>query len=173
MTSQLISASTHGSEDTVAFWGAGLLRAGGGVDLDFDLTILVHMAAFAVLVIVLKPLLFDPLLNLFEERERRTEGAKLLARKMDERAGEILQRYEVEVEQVRRTAAEEREKLRAEGQQREAQILAEARAEAAKLLEQGRARIESERRTRRVELVAKTQEIARDIAAQVLGREVV
>jgi F-type H+-transporting ATPase subunit b len=172
MTSELISASTHGSEDVVAFLGAGLFRE-GGVDLDFDLTILVHMAAFAVLVIVLKPLLFDPLLNLFEERERRTEGAKLLARKMDERAGELLQRYEVELEAVRRTATEEREKLRAEGQRREAQILAEARAEAAKLFEQGKARIESERRARRAELVGKTQEIARDIAAQVLGREVV
>jgi F-type H+-transporting ATPase subunit b len=172
MTSYLTSASTLGSEDLAAFLGAGLLRE-GGVTLDFDLTILIHMAAFTVLVVVLKPLLFDPLLNLFEERERRTEGAKLLARKMDERAGEILRRYDVELATVRAAAAEEREKLRAEGQRLEAQILAEARAEAAKVLEQGKVRIESERRATRAELAGKTQEIARDIAARVLGREVV
>jgi F-type H+-transporting ATPase subunit b len=92
---------------------------------------------------------------------------------MDERAGEILKRYEVEIEAVRRSAAEEREKLRAEGQRLEAQILAEARSEISRVLEQGKANIEKERRATRAELSNKTQEIAREIAARVLGREVV
>ena len=97
-------------------FSSGELTPAEAVNLDFDLTFVVQMVAFSVLVIILKPLLFDPLMKLFEERERRTEGAKLLARKMDERAGELLQRYETELETVRRAAAEEREKLRAEGQ---------------------------------------------------------
>src|SRR6266536_2564184 len=103
MTTLLISVSTALADGAASSGGASLRE--GGVNLDFDLTILVQMAFFTVLVIVLKPLLFDPLLRLFEERERRTEGAKLLARKMDERAGEILQRYDVEIETVRRAAA--------------------------------------------------------------------
>jgi F-type H+-transporting ATPase subunit b len=172
MTSQLLSLTSALSDD-----GAGALSAGrfreGGVTLDFDLTFIVQMAAFTVLVLILKPLLFDPLMKLFEERERRTEGAKLLARKMDERAGEILRRYETELDTVRRAAAEERERLRAEGQRLEAQIVAEARADVAKMLEQGKVRLDSERRANRAELAAKTQEIAREIAARVLGREVV
>ena len=109
----------------------------------------------------------------FEERERRTEGAKLLARKMDERAGELLRRYETELEAVRRTATEEREKLRAEGQKLEAQILAEARADAAKLVERGKANLEVERQKLRVELTTQASQIATDIASRVLGREVV
>jgi len=172
MTSQLFDVSKTLSQDAATSLGAAVLGA-GGVTLDFDLTFLVQMAAFTVLVITLRPILFDPLMKLFEERERRTEGARLLARKMDERAGEILKRYEVELESVRRTAAEERERLRAEGQRLEAQILAEARADAAKLLEQGKGRIEAERRASRAELAQKTQEIARDIAARVLGREII
>jgi len=120
----------------------------------------------------LKPLLFEPLMKLFEERERRTEGAKLLARRMDERAGELLKRYETELETVRRAAAEEREKLRSEGQRLEAQILAEARAETAKLIEQGKANLDVERKKIRAELAGRTADIARDIASRVLGREV-
>jgi F-type H+-transporting ATPase subunit b len=147
-------------------------HAGGGVNLDFDFTFVVQMVAFTTLVIILKPLLFDPLLKLFEERERRTEGAKLLARRMDERAGELLRRYETELETVRRAAAEEREKLRAEGQRLEAQILAEARADAAKLVERGKANLESERQRLRGELTTHASQIARDIASRVLGREV-
>jgi F-type H+-transporting ATPase subunit b len=172
MTSQFFDVSKNLSDVAARSLGAELFRE-GGVSLDFDLTFIVQMAAFTVLVLILKPILFDPLMKLFEERERRTEGARLLARKMDERAGEILKRYEVELESVRRTAAEEREKLRAEGQRLEAQILAESRADAARLLEQGKVRIEAERRASRAELAQKTQEIARDIAARVLGREII
>jgi len=148
-------------------------HAGGGVNLDFDFTFVIQMVAFSTLVIILKPILFDPLMKLFEERERRTEGAKLLARKMDERAGELLRRYETELEAVRRTATEEREKLRSEGQKREAQILAEARADAAKLVERGKANLEVERQRLRGELTTHSSQIARDIASRVLGREVV
>ena len=169
MTSQLLS--THSLAETTASFLGGNANV-GGVNLDFDLTFLVQMVAFAVLVMILKPLLFDPLLKLFEERERRTEGAKLLARKMDEKAGELLQRYESELEAVRRAASEEREKLRSEGAKLEAQILAEARAEVATIVEQGRAKLEVERKALRAELSTRAPEIARDIASRVLGREI-
>ena len=164
------SFSTHSLSETASLLIGSFSE--GGVNLDFDLTFLVHLVAFAVLVMILKPLLFDPLMKVFEERERRTEGAKLLARKMDEKAGELLQRYEAELEQVRRIAAEERERLRAEGAKLEAQILAEGRAEVAKLVEQGRAKMETDRKVLRGELSTRAADIARDIAARVLGREV-
>jgi F-type H+-transporting ATPase subunit b len=164
MTSHLLFA------DTTSFLAG--TSSGGGVNLDFDLTFLIQMVAFATLVLILKPLLFEPLMKLFEERERRTEGAKVVARRMDERAGQLLLRYEAELEAVRRAAAEEREKLRAEGQRLEAHILAEGRAEVARLIEQGRARLEVDRRALRAELSSRTGDIARDIASRVLGREV-
>jgi F-type H+-transporting ATPase subunit b len=164
MTSHLLSA------DATASLFAGMAGE-GGVTLDFDMTFVAQMVIFAIFIIILKPLLFDPLMKLFEERERRTEGAKALARRMDERAGEILRRYESELDAVRRVAAEERDKLRAEAQRLEAQILAEARAEAAKLVEEGKKKLDIERKTIRAELSARAPQIARDIASRVLGRE--
>jgi F-type H+-transporting ATPase subunit b len=169
MTSHLLS-STSLAETTESLLSDSFTA--GAVNLDFDLTFLIQMAAFAILVMILRPLLFEPLLKLFEERERRTEGAKLLARKMDEKAGEILQRYEAELETVRRTASEERERLRSEGTKLEAQILAEGRAEVAKIVEQGRATLEADRKALRTELATRAADIARDIASRVLGREV-
>jgi F-type H+-transporting ATPase subunit b len=145
--------------------------AAGGVNLDFDLTFVVQMVAFTALVLILKPLLFEPLLQLFEERERRTEGAKLLARKMDERAGELLTRYEQELERVRRVAGEERDLLREQGQKLEARIVAEARAAAAQLLVEGKAKLEAEKRSLQAELMGRSNQIAREIASRVLGRE--
>lgn len=152
--------------------GFARLFASADVSVDFDLTFLAQFLLFTMFIIVFKPLLFDPLLRVFEERERRTEGAKKEARVMDERAGELLGKYEVELEKVRRTAGLERERLRAETARIEAQIMAEARAETAKILAAGKARIEAEVAELRRELEKKRPELAASIASRVLGREV-
>jgi len=147
--------------------------AAGAFTLDFDLSFLLQMVFFSIIVVALKPLLFDPLMKVFEERELQTDGAKVLARKMDEQAGEMLRRYEAELEKVRTAAAEERERMRAEVTQLEQRILAEARQETATILERGRARIAAEAKTTRAELQARSVELSREIARKVLGREVV
>ncbi len=152
--------------------GFARLFASQDVTVDFDMTFLAQFVLFTMFIIVFKPLLFDPLLRVFEERERRTEGAKKEAREMDERAGELLTKYEAELEKVRRTAGVERERLRAETAKLEAQIMAEARAETAKILDAGKARIAAEVAELRRELERSRPDLAADIASRVLGREV-
>ena len=71
---------------------------------DFDLTFVLQMLLFAALIVVLRPLLFEPVLRVFEERERRTEGARAEARQMQEEAGELLSRYEGELARVHEVA---------------------------------------------------------------------
>ena len=113
---------------------------GGGVEVDFDATMLVMVGIFIFLWIVLKPLLFDPMLKLFEERERRVDGAKLEARKIDEKSAGALTHYETEMAKARASAGAERDRIRAEGLKREAEILAQVRATTAATLEAARQR---------------------------------
>jgi F-type H+-transporting ATPase subunit b len=146
--------------------------ASGGVSIDFDKTFIVQMVVFALLVLLLKPLLFDPVLKIFEKREERTEGAKATAREMQEKAGELLRRYERELERVNQVASAERERLRSETAKLEAGILGEARAVAAGVVDQGRRQIETQVNAIRFDLGKQSEVIARDIATRVLGREV-
>lgn len=146
--------------------------SGGAVNIDFDLTFIGQMVVFAALIVLLKPLLLDPVLALFEEREKRTEGARAEARRMQEKAGELLRQYEQELQKVERVAGEERDKIRAETSRLEAEQLAEARRVSAKILEEGRQRIEEEVHAIRFELGRSSERLARDIAGRVLGREV-
>lgn len=148
------------------------LFAEGGVNVDFDLTFLAQFLLFSMFIVVIKPILFDPLLRVFEERERRTEGAKKKAREMDEKAGELLTRYEAALESVRREASQERERLRAETAKIEAQIMAEARAETARILEAGKARIAGEVAEMKRELERGQPALAAEIATRILGRDV-
>ena len=93
----------------------GLLAAAPqSISFDFDATFLVQLVLIAGLTLVLKPLLFDPMLKLFEERERRIDGAKMQARHIDEKSASALAKYESEMAKARASANAEREKIRAE-----------------------------------------------------------
>ena len=133
------------------------LFASGDINVDFDLSFLAQCVLFTFFVVLLKPLLFDPLMKVFEEREKRTEGAKAEAREMDKQAADLLTKYEAEIEKIRREAGREREELRAES---------------AKILDAGKARIAAEMETLRAELSQQTPLLAAEIASKVLGREV-
>jgi F-type H+-transporting ATPase subunit b len=142
------------------------------INLAVDLTFLAQFVLFGVFITLLKPLLFDPLLRVFEEREKRTEGAKEEARAMDAEAGELLVKYEAELAKVRREAGLERERLRADTARLEARIMAEARAETAKIIDEGKSRIAAEVAQLRKELDGQKPELAGQIAGRMLDREV-
>lgn len=140
--------------------------------MDLDLTVFVQVAIFVVMLLVLKPLLFDPMLKLFEEREKRIEGARAESLKLDRESAEAQSRYEEAMQKARTSAGKERDKLRAEGVREESEILAKARAEVAAALEAGRAKVQSERHTASEALKMGSKELGRELAARVLGREI-
>lgn len=147
------------------------LLASGAVNVDFDFTFLLHFVLFTTFVVVLKPILFDPIIRVFEERERRTDGARSEARAMDADVATMQAKYDAELERVRAEAGRERDGLRAETAKLEAEILAEARVEVAKILETGKAQLEREVQGLRSELARQEPVLAAQIAGRVLGRE--
>jgi F-type H+-transporting ATPase subunit b len=151
------------------------LLAGGGsgaIDLDLDWTFVAQIVLFTVLGFVLKPLLFDPVLKVFEERERRTEGAKAEAREMQERAGEILEKYEAELARVHAFVAEEREHMRTETSKLENRVIDEARESVNRVVEEGRQKLADHILTIRKDLADQALAVAKGVAGQALGREV-
>ena len=148
----------------------GLVAMSGGVTLDFDNTVILQAALFTALLLILKPLLFDPMLRIFALREERTDGARATARELQERAGDLLSQYEQELARVSQVATEERDKLRAETVRLEAEIMREGREATAKIVEQGRKRIEAEVNAIRFELGREAEKVSELIVARVLDR---
>lgn len=146
--------------------------AEGGIDVDLDLTVFGQVVLFVVLMLALKPLLFDPLLKLFEEREKQIEGARAESHALDKASAAASTRYEDEMQKARGQANVERDKLRAEGVRSENEILAEARAHTAKKLEDGRGVLATELVAARALLERESAELAANVATRVLGREV-
>lgn len=146
--------------------------AEGGIDVDVDLSVFVQVGLFVAMMLILKPLLFDPLLKLFEEREKRIEGARAESHALDRASADAQTRYEDEMQRARGQANSERDKLRAEGVRSENEILAEARAHVAKTLDEGRGALQNELTQARAALTRSASELGSDMAARVLGREI-
>lgn len=142
------------------------------VTIDLNKTVLLQMVIFAVLIVVLKPLLFDPILKVFALREEKTEGARERARKLQLKAGDLLTRYEKELERINHAAAAERDKARTETAKLEAEILNEAREVTSRVEREGRERIQQEVTQMRTDLQKQSSSMAREIAGRILGREV-
>ena len=166
MLLELVSATAASSLE-----GATTAMA-GGVPLDFDRSVLLQIVVFTILIVVLKPLLFDPVLKVFALREERTEGARATARELQEKAGELLQRYEKELVRVRQVAADERDLLRSETSKLEAEILRDAREATTRIVEDGRRKIEAEVNSIRVQVGVESERVAQMIVERVVGQGV-
>jgi len=152
--------------------GVLLAAAPQAITVDLDLTFVVQLVLFVGLTLVLKPVLFDPMLKLFEEREKRIDGAKMQARHVDEKSATALAKYEAEMAKARATANAEREKIRSAALKREQEILAEVRAATGKVIEDGKRAAHAEAERVRAALSAEASTMARELAGRVLGREV-
>jgi F-type H+-transporting ATPase subunit b len=149
-----------------------LAAAPQAITVDVDLTFVVQLVLFVVLTLILKPVLFDPMLKLFEERERRIDGAKLQARKTDEKSAEALTKYETEMSKARNAANADRDRIRLEGLKKEREILAAVRTATTQAIENGKRAVQAEGERARAALKAEAPAMARELATRVLGREV-
>ena len=138
--------------------------------MELNATIFLQMAVFFTLLAWLSPMLFDPFLRLFEERERRIVGAaeeaKLLGGAAEERGVLIAQRTAEAQAEARKVLAE----LRAQAQAKEAQIIAAAREKASLRLDEARSDLFEATEEARRSLKDDAKAISAEIVQKVLGR---
>jgi F-type H+-transporting ATPase subunit b len=140
--------------------------------INIDATVLVTIVLWLVLFGLLRALLWGPMIRLITAREAGTEGSRLTARKLETEARAKEVAYRTAQRNARAMAAAERDRLRAEALRHEADVLTAARAQVNATLEVRRAQIQGERARVEAEIKATVPQLAREIAAKVLGREV-
>jgi len=167
-----MSLTAQMTEATIDAVRSAVAAEGGAVVVDFDKSVLVTMAVFIVVMLVLKPTLYDPMLKLFAEREERTEKTRQNARKIDDESAQALAKYEDAMAKARAAAGADREKLRGEALRTENEILAKVRATTTRSLDEGRKRAQGDVAAVRATLAEQSKDLGRELAGRVLGREV-
>jgi F-type H+-transporting ATPase subunit b len=127
------------------------------------------LVLFVVLVPVLNALLFRPLLDVLEEREKRIEGARVRAAELAREAAALAARHEAALQQAREAAHAEQVRHLEDARSQHQAAVGAARQEAEQQLAAARAEITAAAAVARAALGAETDSLARDIAARLLG----
>ena len=144
----------------------------GGSIIDLDGTFFIQFGIFAIAFLVLRSLIFKPMVALFEAREEAIDGAKAEAKRLQAGADEAGQTFDEKMRQVRLGAGQERERLRAEGLKLEQDLFDKVRVETDKQLADADAKMKIEGARIRQEVGADVPTLARQIASKLLQREV-
>lgn len=143
----------------------------GGSVVDLDATVFIQLVVFLLLFLLLRPLLFRPLMAVLSERERATEGDVKEAKRRQFKAEDKMKTYEREIERIREKASLEREKIRESGRAREREILDKARDDVNAAIDEGRKTMEGEASGVRKSIAREIDVLTKEIVAVVLGRK--
>lgn len=134
--------------------------------------VLIQLLPFFVLIAVLNPLLFQPMLNYLEERKKRIEGSGDAARSIDSASDQKSKELDAKLAQARAEVADLRNRVLREAQVQERQILDEARHKVEGYTQNFRRELEKARQAEAEGLRAQVPHLGQEMASQVLGRSV-
>ena len=139
--------------------------------IDLDLTFIIQIGIFLVLLFILNKLLFKPYLKLFEERDGLVDGMREGASAIKKQVAEKSAQFDEAVREATLGAAQRVERMRAEGQAVAADMLAKSREKSAAEIEKAVTQIRAEAEVARKDLVRDVNLISVQIAEKVLGRK--
>ncbi len=135
-----------------------------------DITFVIQIVSFLVLWVGLKRLMFDPLLQVIDERKARTTGVLEEAAGLRSSAAKTETDYEQSMERIRSDLARETDTARHATDEEERQILATARDQAAARLKEQRDQVRAEADAARSQLAGEATQLAQLIVGKVVGR---
>lgn len=149
------------------------LGAGGGHPLlDFDFTAFIQLGLFFVVAIIASQLIFKPYLKMREERTEKTDGARQKAAAMQAEADANLADYESKLAAARARANDERRKVRSDTAAYQRELADKTRSEIAQATAAADLKVTEQTAEARARLMPQAPELGKQIASQLLGREV-
>ncbi len=138
--------------------------------INLNLTMLVQLAILLALMIILSQVAFRPFLGLLQARKDRIEGEERQARELKDRTQQMMDRYREAIAAAQAKGAGMREEMRKESMSQESSILQKAMQEAGQLMDKMKAKISEETEAAKSGLRAQAQNLSREIAEKILGR---
>ncbi len=138
--------------------------------IDIDASILFQAAIVLLLFAILRPLVFEPLLQASALRLAKTEEARHAAEEMATRAQAMVAQYEAALAAARATAHTARGELRAEGQRHKDATVGAARAASAEQLSTLRETLDADTARVRAELAGQVEALSKVVVDRILGR---
>lgn len=131
-----------------------------------------NLIVFLLLVYPVNKLLIGPFLRVLGERQERSEGAQQRVSSIGEEARGLSGEVDGRLAEAREAAQARRAEILAAGREEESRLLGSAREDATGTIEAMRASVQEELGTARATLEDGAAALAREAAAQILGRSI-
>ena len=140
--------------------------------IDINITLLIQLVNFIVLLIVLNFILFKPIRQVMQEREQGISSALGDARNASDRMQSILDQYNASLADAKQKAATLYNTVYQQGLDAQRDMIAAERAKAGEMLDKARTEIAAATATARGELKTEAEKLSQDITSKLLGRAV-
>jgi len=138
--------------------------------INLNMTLLVQMVNFLILIVLLQRFLYKPLTQFLATRADGIKRSLEEAKAAREAAAKAQQEYEARIAATRREAAALRESAVREVEEERQRLLKVSRDEAARLLTEAKAQIEQEVKRAKAELRAEVVGLSLGVAERLIGR---
>ena len=139
--------------------------------IEINLTIVIQVVQFLLLLFILNRFLFRPTINLIEEREKKIITWKEETKNFHESMQERLQSYENQIVEAKAQAQEQQELITEELKEGEDKKLDAVSEEAVRIVVSTREKLREETEALRVQLREQAEEMSQLVAEKVLGRK--
>ena len=139
--------------------------------IEINLTIVIQVVQFLLLLFFLNRFLFRPTINLIEEREQKITTWKEETKNFHESMQERLQSYENQILEAKAQAQEQQELVTVELQKEEDKKLEAVSEEAVGIVASTREKMQEETELLRGQLREQAEEMSQLVAEKVLGRK--
>lgn len=140
--------------------------------VEINLTIVIQVVQFLILVFILNRILFRPISQAIEERDEKISAWEEKTRTLQETVRIKIESYEKELVEVRAKAQEEQQQLSNELNAREEEKVGAVFEEAAQMVASTKQALQEETKRLRQELRRQAEEMAQMVTEKVLGRKV-
>ena len=142
------------------------------ISLTPDYSLLAIMVIFILTYLVVRRFFLDPVSRVMEEREHETRSAEELYEQALNRFNEATAQTEAQLHAARRSAAQLREKNRAEAAAHRAEVVAKTQDEARQVVGEAETKLDADVKQARDLIVRDSETLARVAAERILGRAV-
>ena len=140
--------------------------------VEINLTIVIQVVQFLILVFILNRILFRPISQSIEERDGKIAAWEEKTRTLQETVRTKIESYEKELAEVRARTQEEQEQISHELKEKEEEKVSAVFEEAAQMVASTQKALQEETKRLRQELGQQAEEMAQMMTEKVLGRKV-
>jgi F-type H+-transporting ATPase subunit b len=137
-----------------------------------DITLLIQMINFFILLIVLNLILFRPIRNIIKERNQIVENFNSDIASLTGEAQASMEEFEEKVLEARKEGVGRVQSMKDEGEQAEVELIATTTQEVQAKIEEARKKVASDIQDARTELQKQVQTFSVAVTEKILGRSI-